>query len=155
MFDYEKIPVHWINRLGFLVRKELGQIFAANNHQIGPEEWAIMLVLWKKGPQLPSVLADLTLRDRTTITRIIDKMEQKGFVSRKIDSQDGRRSQIAATLQGEALKLQLVPLASQLIEKSTQGIAQSDLDTTLKTLQQMTKNLLHEHKFEPKTSPKP
>lgn len=142
MFDYEDIPIHWVNRLSFLVRKELAQIFTANSHAISPEEWAIMLVLWKKGPQLPSDLAELTLRDRTTITRLIDKMESKGMVARIADAADGRRLRIVATAEGKKLKDELVPLASGLISKSTNGISQSDLETTLKTLQQMTQNLL-------------
>ena len=33
---------------------------------------AILLVLWSKGPQTPGALADVTIKDRTTVTRLID-----------------------------------------------------------------------------------
>ncbi|SDX36212.1 hypothetical protein [Roseicitreum antarcticum] len=65
--DHEEIPLHWINRLGFLVRRALGDQFRAAGHPVSPEEWAILLVLWKYGPRTPGALADVTIKDRTTI----------------------------------------------------------------------------------------
>ncbi|MFT5343017.1 MAG: DNA-binding MarR family transcriptional regulator, partial [Paracoccaceae bacterium] len=74
MDDYENIPLHWINRLGFVVRKELVRRFQDNGFDVVPEEWAILLILWSKGAQTPSVLADATIRDRKTVTRLLDGM---------------------------------------------------------------------------------
>lgn len=142
MIDYEKIPLHWVNRLSFLTRKTLSQGFEEEGLFVSAEEWAILLILWSKGEQTPTALADVTFRDRTTITRLIDQMVKKQFVVREHDEKDRRRVLIKASDKGEALKDELVPIAKSMIATATSGISSQDIETTVKTLSQMTNNLL-------------
>lgn len=142
MIDYEKIPLHWVNRLSFLTRKTLSQGFEEEGLFVSAEEWAILLILWSKGEQTPTALADVTFRDRTTITRLIDQMVKKQFVVREHDEKDRRRVFIKASDKGEALKDELVPIAKSMIATATSGISPKDIETTVKTLNQMTNNLL-------------
>ena len=142
MFDYEKIPLHWVNRLSFLTRKTLSQRFEENEHSVSAEEWAILLILWSKGEQTPSALAEVTFRDRTTITRLIDQMIRKDMVTRVHDDKDRRRVLIKASDNGQALKRDLVPIAQNMISQASEGISPQDIETTVKTLSAMTRNLL-------------
>lgn len=142
MIDYEKIPLHWVNRLSFLTRKTLSQGFEEEGLFVSAEEWAILLILWSKGEQTPTALADVTFRDRTTITRLIDQMVKKQFVVREHDEKDRRRVLIKASDKGQALKDELVPIAKSMIATATSGISPQDIETTVKTLSQMTNNLL-------------
>lgn len=142
MIDYEKIPLHWVNRLSFLTRKTLSQGFEEKGLFVSAEEWAILLILWSKGEQTPSALADVTFRDRTTITRLIDQMVKKQFVVREHDEKDRRRVLIKASEKGQALREELVPIAKSMIDAATSGIPPQDIETTVKTLSQMTNNLL-------------
>lgn len=144
MFDYESIPLHWVNRLGFLVRKELGQLFASRGHDISPEEWAVLLLLWRDGPKTPGAIAGVTFRDRTTVTRLIDGMVRKGLVRRETDPADRRRSIVKATDRGNNLQRELVPLARLLIARALDGIEPRDVETTVRSLKAMTQNLLTE-----------
>ena len=142
MIDYEKIPLHWVNRLSFLTRKTLSQGFEEEGLIVSAEEWAILLILWSKGEQTPSALAEVTFRDRTTITRLIDQMVKKQFVVREHDEKDRRRVLIKASDKGQALKDELIPIAKSMIATATSGISPQDIETTVKTLSQMTNNLL-------------
>ena len=142
MIDYEKIPLHWVNRLSFLTRKTLSQGFEEEGLFVSAEEWAILLILWSKGEQTPSALAEVTFRDRTTITRLIDQMVKKQFVVREHDEKDRRRVLIKASDKGQALKDELIPIAKSMIATATSGISPQDIETTVKTLSQMTNNLL-------------
>ncbi len=142
MIDYENIPLHWVNRLSFLTRKTLSQGFEEEGLFVSAEEWAILLILWSKGEQTPTALADVTFRDRTTITRLIDQMVKKQFVVREHDEKDRRRVLIKASEKGQALKDELVPIAKSMIATATSGISPQDIETTVKTLNQMTNNLL-------------
>lgn len=142
MIDYEKIPLHWVNRLSFLTRKTLSQGFEEEGLFVSAEEWAILLILWSKGEQTPSALAEVTFRDRTTITRLIDQMVKKQFVVREHDEKDRRRVLIKASDKGQALKDELIPIAKSMIATATSGISPQDIETTVKTLSAMTHNLL-------------
>lgn len=146
MFDYETIPLHWVNRLGFLVRKELGQRFQARGHHVSPEEWAVLLILWKDREQTPGAIADTTFRDRTTVTRLIDGMVKKQLVERDLDSHDRRKSIVRASDRGVELKDELVPIAIELITESLKGIDPKEIEITVRTLKAMTHNLLPENR---------
>jgi DNA-binding MarR family transcriptional regulator len=141
MFDYEEIPLHWVNRLGFLTRKKLSALFGKSGHTVGPEEWAILLVLWQKGPQSPSALADVTFKDRTTVTRLIDAMVRKKLVTRTEDPVDRRRSVVTLSALGSNLEAKLVPTAQKLIKQALHGISPADIEITTRTLRIMTENL--------------
>lgn len=142
MFDYETIPLHWVNRLSFLTRRELAQLFRDHGHDISAEEWAVLLILWKKGDQTPGEIADMTFRDRTTVTRLIDGMVKKQLVNRENDPVDRRRSILRVGAIGRALEKDLVPIARAFIAESLVGISPDDIQTTVRTLKKMTENLL-------------
>lgn len=142
MFDYETVPLHWINRLGFLTRKKLAKAFRAAGQSISPEEWAILLVLWKYGAKTPSDIADGTFKDRTTVTRLLDGLVSKGFVERKEDPEDRRRSLVLVSSRGNALRGELLPIAQALIEETTAGLTAEELEVTTRTLKKMNANLV-------------
>lgn len=149
MDNYETTPIHWINRLGFLVRKELGQRFRANGFDVSPEEWAILLILWNKGGQTSGALADATIRDRTTLTRLIDGMVSKGLVERYGDPRDRRKTLVKTSKRGDGIKHQLVSIARTLIVQTLDGISPQDIETTVKSLRLMTQNLLPDDPLPP------
>jgi DNA-binding MarR family transcriptional regulator len=125
-----------------LTRKNLSQKFEDNGFSISTEEWAILLILWSKGEQTPSALADVTFRDRTTITRFIDQMVKKGIVIREHDEKDRRRVLIKTSERGRNLEQELVPIARDVIAMATKGLSPQDIETTIQTLSRMTHNLL-------------
>lgn len=144
MFDYETIPLHWVNRLSFLVRKELGQRFQASGFRVSAEEWAVLLLLWRYTERTPGMIADATFRDRTTVTRLIDGMVNKKLVERDTDPDDRRKSIVRASDYGNRLKDELVPIARDLISETLQDIEPNDIEITVRTLTHMTRNLLPE-----------
>lgn len=141
MKNYEHNPFHWVNRLGFLSRKRLAHGFRVAGHSVSPEEWAILLVLWNKGPQTPSALADVTIKDRTTVTRLIDAMVRKKLVKRAEDPDDRRRSVVIVDTRGAQIKPDLVSVAQSFTETALDGIPKEDIETTLETLRTMAQNL--------------
>lgn len=143
MFDYENLHLHWVNRLAAVAKRELAQRFRAAGHNVTAEEWAILLNLWQDDGQTPGALSARTVRDPTAMTRLVDKMEKKGFIERRSDPADRRKSHICLTAEGQGLQEQLVPLIQPMLHRSVQAIPPADLITTLRVLQQMNDNLSH------------
>ncbi|QDG79104.1 MarR family winged helix-turn-helix transcriptional regulator [Labrenzia sp. PHM005] len=141
MMDYENIPLYWINRLGFQARKELSRLFRASGYDVSPEEWAILLVLWSKGPLSPGAISELTIKDRTTVTRLADAMVRKGLVVRREDPEDRRKLLVDVSEKGAVLERHLVPLAQKLVARVLAGIPDTDIEITLKTFRKMSANL--------------
>ncbi|MCF4099965.1 MarR family winged helix-turn-helix transcriptional regulator [Maritalea mediterranea] len=141
MMNYEDIPLHWVNRLSFLVRRELGQKFARAGHKIAAEEWAVLLMLWQEDGRLPSAIAELTFRDRTTVTRLLDGMEKKQMIRREADPHDRRKMRVFLTDKGRALEAQLKPIAQDLIAQAQQNLSGDEVAQLTLLLRKMTQNL--------------
>ena len=148
--NFEKIPLYWVNRLSALSRRELAGRFRAAGHDISAEEWAILLLLWREDGQSPGAMSQRTVRDPTTMTRLIDGMVRKGLVTRQADRQDRRRSLIHLSPRGQALERDLVDLARPMIERATEGISAVDLGVAVDVLARMVANLSQERATERK-----
>ncbi len=141
MFDPADIALHWVNRLSFLSRRALMDVFHQAGHKISAEEWAVLLMLWKSDGQGPGEISAQSMRDATTVTRLVDGMVRKGVVTRRESKKDRRRSEIWLTEMGRALQPELIALAMPVIGISLTGISASDMEVALRVLKQMTQNL--------------
>jgi DNA-binding MarR family transcriptional regulator len=148
-FDYEnKIP-YWINRLSFMLRAELQQRVKDAGHDLAAEEWALLMVLWKDGPLPMSRLAAITLRDRTTVTRLVDRLVVKGLLLRSEDPEDRRQVIVEPSNLGRSIQPSVVGAVAPLIAKATEGISQKDAETALSVLRRMAENLERPYHHKP------
>lgn len=86
----------YIDRTYKVVRQDLINRFKNANIDITPEQWVILSQLEKR--TLSQVeLASQSFKDKHTVSRIIDLLQKKGFVSRRQDPDDGRRYLISLT----------------------------------------------------------
>jgi DNA-binding MarR family transcriptional regulator len=114
--------------------------FLGHGLELTPEQWVVLVQLWRKDGQSQSALSELTLRDRPTMSRILDTMEKGGLIQRVVDERDARSRLVRLTRAGKALQAKLVPVAKQLVLRLERGIAQADLEVTHRTLQRMFEN---------------
>jgi DNA-binding MarR family transcriptional regulator len=73
-------------------------------------EWRVFGALWSR-PMSIGALAEVTLYQQPTLTKVIDRMERDGFVIRRTDAADGRRTLADLTAKGRATAAALVPMA--------------------------------------------
>ncbi|GAB5504858.1 MAG: MarR family transcriptional regulator [Rhizobiaceae bacterium] len=141
MNSFVEKPPYWINRAAFLFRAELQRAFAADGIDITPEEWALLMVLNERAPATVGELAELTLRDRTTVTRFLDTLSGKGLVARAPDPNDRRRTMI--TLSGEAEQLfpRMLGHVEAMIGRAGRGISREEMATAISVLQRLISNL--------------
>jgi DNA-binding MarR family transcriptional regulator len=74
-------------------------------------EWVAMRRLFGEGGVAPSLLADRIGMTRGAITKLADRLIDKGLVVRRADPQDGRAQTLALTARGRALVPELASLA--------------------------------------------
>ncbi|RYZ01687.1 MAG: MarR family transcriptional regulator [Myxococcales bacterium] len=115
--------------------------FLQHGLELTPEQWVVLVQLWQKDGQSQSALSELTLRDKPTMSRILDTMEKSGLVTRQPDEADARTKLVKLTRSGASLRPKLVPVAKQLVARLESGIPEADLETTHRTLSRMLENL--------------
>jgi DNA-binding MarR family transcriptional regulator len=131
----------WIHRVYQATRNEMFRRFREIGEDVTPEQWAVLIRLWEQDARTQSDLSDATFRDRPTMSRILDGMQERGYVEREVDAKDSRVRIVKLTRRGRALQKKLVPVVQSLVEGAVKGIADEDLVTTRATLRKMFDNV--------------
>lgn len=69
--------------------------------KLGKQQPNAILIIGTMGEMIPSYLGLCMNMDRGSLSRMVDSMEKKGIVSRRIDPKDRRRVLISLTEKGE------------------------------------------------------
>ncbi len=138
-FNLDNSLGYILNRTNTKMKNKLLQKF--KDYDITPEQWAILNRLWERDGISPKELAELTSKDQPTTVRIITKLENKGFVSRQVNSEDHRSFSIFLTIKGHEYKSILIPLAYETLDRATEGIDKNKIEVTKDVLNQIYKIL--------------
>ena len=142
MTNHER-PGFLISRLAYLFRLRIEDLLASNDSELSPEESALLMVLVESGqPLRRGEFAEIMLRDKTTITRQLDGLEQKGLVRRTPDPTDGRASLIHPTAKGTRQINKILPDAEALRQTLKRGLTAEEWAIGLKAMRQMKDNLI-------------
>jgi DNA-binding MarR family transcriptional regulator len=109
--------------------------------EITPEQWGVMIHLWKKDGITQQELGISTGRDNPGMTRIIDTMEKSGFVNRKPVKNDRRINLIYLTEMGKQLQEELITQAIKTLLAAGKGIKKSDMEICKSVLRKVYNNL--------------
>lgn len=121
---------------GFMQKK-----FRENNIDLTYEMHQIMACLWKTDGLSQQELADLTLKDKASMTFLIDNLAKRGLVNRTQDSEDRRRKLIYLTLKGKQLGITVDPWLRELFAVASNGFENSTLKSCIDTVEKMRDNV--------------
>jgi DNA-binding MarR family transcriptional regulator len=136
---YTKVIIYSIRRLmqaGELYTKELNKIYNVSSAQLN-----CLLAIYENGPLAPSQIAKLIMTNSSTITGIIDRLEQKGLVKRLRISDDRRIITVELTKYGKVLAENAPPPIQWKLVDGLNKISQRDIKSISDTLQKLTEML--------------
>jgi DNA-binding MarR family transcriptional regulator len=87
-------------QLSFLIQEILGQ--AASRHALSVTQLRLLGVLRDRQPSMQELARHLKL-DKSSVTGLIDRAEQRGLVQRTTTPQDGRVVRVVSTSLGQQL----------------------------------------------------
>jgi DNA-binding MarR family transcriptional regulator len=139
--DLKKAIAFAIQRAHERVRVTLYREFHEEGLRITPEQWVVLVLLWDREGRTPSELSEAALRDRPTMTRLLDTMERNGLVTRRTSRSDRRGRVVQLTRLGRSLRAPLMTQARRIVARLERGISENDLRVTHRTLQRIVENL--------------
>lgn len=139
--DLDKAIAFAIQQAHERLRATLYREFHDHGLEITPEQWIVLVLLWEREGRTPSELSDATLRDRPTMTRILDTMERNGLITRQPTPEDKRGRVVRLTRDGRTLRAPLMARARRIVKRIERGIAETDLRVTRRTLKKIFENL--------------
>jgi DNA-binding MarR family transcriptional regulator len=126
LFDKDQSIGHM---LGLTYRK-LSTLFLSRmkSYEITPEQWSVLFQIHKAEGLIQKEIAERSGRDRPTTTRILDHLEQRRLVYRKIGERDRRSFKVYITDEGKRLMEEMIPVERRLNEEVRQCVSDEELD---------------------------
>lgn len=113
-----------IARMARRLRQESGA-----GPEISPTLTAALATLDRCGPLTPSALADAERIQRPTATRIVNRLVERGLVSRTSDPDDGRSSRVEITREGRALLRRIRSRKNEYLAKRLRTLTPAEQET--------------------------
>lgn len=126
MTPVSKMPGHLVRRLHQIST----HVFMTRTKEVGFDLTPVQFAALDAIRQSPGIdqarLADAVAKDRATIGAVVDRLEQKGLVNRKVSASDKRARKLALTDEGEALVASLTPIVEQLQKEILAGLDENE-----------------------------
>jgi DNA-binding MarR family transcriptional regulator len=86
-------------------------------------------------------LAALTVKDKSSITHLVAKLERELLVSRVGDERDRRNKLVYLTPAGRQLRKKLYPWVLEVYEQAVTGISGEDIEGCVSLIKKITENV--------------
>lgn len=126
-FDIQLIFAILNGKVSAAINRKLSRNFRKNGLEITPEQWTVLIFLWKKDGVTQQELCNATFKDKPSMTRLIDNMERQHLVTRLSDKKDRRINLIHLTPEGRKLEEQAHVVTRQTLQEALQGINAEEL----------------------------
>ena len=134
---------------GFLIsqiKQIQGRVFEKLLLRAGVEEFngaqgRILFVLWQEDAVPIVALSKRTGLAKTTLTSMLDRLEQAGLVARSYDGKDRRKINIALTDKARELEAAYSRVSAQMTKLFYKGFSESEIEQFELNLNRILKNL--------------
>ncbi len=108
---------------------------------ISLDQWMVLGPIWQLESASQKELGEITLKDKTNITRLVDILEKKNLVVRVEDQIDHRIKRVILTNAGKQLFFDVLPIMEKTREEVRKDISDQDIETFKKVLSSIIVNL--------------
>ena len=135
-----------LDRLGFLihdVQRLMRKRFETRASGLGlsSAQWRLMVRVAKEAGTTQARLAELLEIEPISVSRLVDRMEEGGWIERRSDAADRRVRMIFPTAKASAAYAEVKSLAVEVYEQSLVGVSPEDRRVLLRALDVMAQNL--------------
>ncbi len=129
------------NEMKYYLRRNIqGQLYK-HKINISFELLDVMAFLWRKDGMNQQELADMAIKDKSSMTYLIHNLVKLNLVKRIEDKTDRRNKLIFLTPKGKLLQEKLYPFVIELYRKSTVDVDANDIKKGISLLRKMNENL--------------
>ncbi len=137
----EKQILMFLNIVNNSVKQCMAEKFQKAGFNLTPEQFLVMDTLWDEGVLTQQQIADITMRDKNSIVKLIDGLESRKLVRRVSNPKDRRQNLIEVTPYSRKIKDKVTELSWEAVADITGDIPREDLKAFVRTLAAMEKNM--------------
>ncbi len=131
-----------LHQASYLFKTAMRSAFQAEGHDATPEEFVALMLLPEAGIDHGDLVQKLK-KEKTNVTRLLARMERKGWIKRTVHAESARQLTIFITPLGEKTRLRLLPLVQKMAGRALKDIKDADVETTQRTLAKLAENLMN------------
>ncbi|MCM1264770.1 MAG: MarR family transcriptional regulator [Candidatus Gastranaerophilales bacterium] len=131
-----------LSQVGMLSKVFAMQSFANNGCNITPEQYTVLSVLSGSDGLYQRQLSSVTLKDRANITRIINILLDKGYVTKVVDTTGRKVHKIFITDKGRSIAKQVESEIYNIWKTMSIDIEEDEMNAFLSTLEKIKNNLI-------------
>jgi DNA-binding MarR family transcriptional regulator len=109
----EHVLSYYIRTINIAVSRDLDDKLEGLEVARGTGKITTLLLVDRHPGIRPSVIAQLILRDRSAMVRLVDYLEEEGLLTRKVDGQDNRAQGLFITAKGKQLADTIRPIVTK------------------------------------------
>ena len=129
MFAIHTMPGHLIRRLNQISASLFQELMAELGEDLTPVQYAALSILQQEDGIDQATLAALIAYDRATIGGVIDRLEAKRFVTRRVSPDDRRARIVSLSEAGAALLEKLDGPVADMQDRILAGLTEDERDT--------------------------
>jgi DNA-binding MarR family transcriptional regulator len=141
--DYEKTLGRQTGALYHLLSRRLNGLLAEAGTGITVDQFRLLTMLWREDGITQQQLAVLLGRDRASVTRMTDILEEQGILMRIADKSDRRINLLYLSKKGREIEPLAAAAAQQALDEMTRNFAPEEKNTFAQLLQRAIQNLCH------------
>ena len=138
--DFENSIGPWLGKTVKILEYYLQERFNSHGLDLTKEQMIVLKRLHDTDGLSQNELAFLTLRNKSSLTRLLSKMEAKDYIRRKQCKEDKRINHVYLTKFGEETFKKTKPAIKEIIEIMEQNISDKEKQQMIKTLKKIQHN---------------
>ena len=112
-----------------------------NQLNITYEMLEVLMCLWEKDGINQQEIADRIIKEKASMTYLLDNLVKRDLVNRMPDGNDRRNNLIHLTKQGKDLQQKLLPWAMEMYTAASIDLTEEDIIASTLLIKQLTKNI--------------
>ena len=126
------------------VRGLIGRLFDRRMRAIGltQAQGRVLAVLRRTDGAKQTAIADSLDMERAPVGKLVDRLEEAGFVQRRADSADRRVKRVYLTPKFASVAVEMMALGDEIFGPALEGVSASEMERTTKTLLRIKTNLM-------------
>ena len=124
--DFESSIAPWFGKTAKILDFYIHEAMQQKQLDLTKEQMIVLKKLHDRDGLPQNELAFLTLRNKSSLTRLLVKMEKKEYIKRKQSKEDKRINQVFLTNTGKEVFKKTRPIIKNIIETMEKGISPSE-----------------------------
>jgi DNA-binding MarR family transcriptional regulator len=117
------------------------QLAAEGISDVAPSFGDILFVLDQKGAVTLQEVARHTIKDKSTISSVINKLEAGGYLTKEKDAADARYTRLSLTAKAKKMKPPLLRISAKMNTQIFQGLSEDEKQTLFKLMGKISENI--------------